>query len=176
MRRRQAILSGLVIALCCTCWNQGALGQTKFWAWFRERIGERPAKDVEKAKQDAKWQKEHFADDDVREQFVKVAKKETCNVCHVKGSATKTIRNPFGSNISEALRAEMKLDSKGITAALRASAPEPTRLKIEQAFHDCLDKALKAHVKPDDEESETFGDRIQRGELPAPPEELAKRP
>ena len=31
-------------------------GQTKFSTWFRERVGERTAKDAAKAQADAKWQ------------------------------------------------------------------------------------------------------------------------
>ena len=63
------------------------------------------------------------------------------------------MRNAFGATLSEALRSQLKMDGKAITAALRSSAPEEDRQKVERAFYECLDKALKKPVDPKVKES-----------------------
>ena len=156
----------LVLALGFTTTPSHA--QTKFLTWLRERIGERQSKDAKQANADAKWQKDHIADSAAKEKLIAAAKKQRCNVCHLKGKK-KAERNEFGMRLSKALQAELKFGGKAITDALKSSAPEETREKVTKAFYTCLDKSLKEHVTEGDESSETFGDRVKRGELPWTP-------
>ena len=142
--------------------------QTKFLTWLRERIGEREAKDPDQAQANTKWQEAHFADSAAKETVIAAVTKEKCNVCHLKGKK-KTERNDFGKQLSKALQEELKFGGKAITAALRTTAPEETRIKVEKAFYTCLEKTLEAPVTEGDDSAEKFGERVKRGELPWTP-------
>ena len=161
--RKTVLICCLVIATGAN--TAGCYGQAKFLTWFRQRVGERKAKDADQAKDDAKWQAKHLADPETQKQLAAAVKKSKCNTCHVKGKK-KTTRNAFGDELSKLLQAELKMDTKGIKAALKSSAPKEISAKVEKSFYLCLDKSLKSHVKPDDKKSETFGDRLKEGKLP----------
>lgn len=143
-----------------------AMGQTRFFLWFRERIGERTAKDAEKVKQDAAWQKQNFSSPEAKQQFTTAVKKNLCFTCHARG-AEKDVRNPFGAVLSAALREELKMDGPAITEALKLTAPPADQQKVEKAFYECLDKALKLPVDPKSPQP-TYGDRVKTGTLPFP--------
>ncbi len=142
-----------------------AFGQLKFFVWFRERIGERQAKVADQAKADAEWQKKHFSSPAAQKEFVAAVKKARCNTCHIKGEK-KPIRNPFGATLSQALQAQLQMNGKAITAALKNSAPSDVKQKVQEAFYSCLDKALSSPSDPESKASATFGDRLQEGKLP----------
>lgn len=158
----------LLVSVMLTSTSPIADGQTKFSLWFRERVGEKTAKDANKAKEDALWQKRHFATPRAKASCVAAVKKSKCYVCHVKGKK-KEVRNAFGSGLSQLLRSQLKIEGKAITAALKSSAPAAGRQKVEKAFYECLDKALKAPVDPKKESVGTYGDRLSKGLLPVVP-------
>ena len=145
-------------------------GQTKFSLWFRERIGERKAKDKVQAKADAKWQKENFASPEAKTQFLAAMKelKVKCFVCHLDGEK-KDVRNVFGAGLSEALREQLQMDGDAISAALKSSAPAADSEKVTKAFYQCLDKALAKPVDAEKKDFGTYADRVKNGQLPVTP-------
>ena len=146
-------------------------GQTKFSLWFRERAGERKAKDEAKADEDAKWREKHVASPAAQAKLVAAVKglKSKCFVCHVQGAKSKEERNAFGAVLSASLREQLKMDSDAITAALKSSAPAADREKVTLAFYECLDKTLAKPVDPKKKESGTFAQRVKTGQLPFAP-------
>jgi hypothetical protein len=143
-------------------------GQTKFSSWFRERVGERKAKDEAKAKEDATWREKNVASPEAQAKLVAAVKgtRNKCHVCHDAKAKSKEVRNPFGIVLSTALREQLKMDGDAITAALKSSAPEADQEKVTKAFYECLDKALQKPVDPEKKEAGTYGDRIKNGALP----------
>ena len=116
---------GVILLSACPV----ADGQTKFSLWFRERVGERKAKDEAKAGQDVKWREKHVTSPAAQEKLVAAVKglKSKCFVCHVQGAKSKEERNAFGAVLSESLRAQLKMDGDAITAALSAALLPPIR-------------------------------------------------
>jgi hypothetical protein len=143
-------------------------GQTKFSTWFRERVGERKAKDEAKAGEDAKWREKHVATPEAQAKLVAAVKgtKSKCHICHDAKTTNREVRNPFGAVLSTALREQLKMDGDAITAALKSSAPAADQEKVTKAFYECLDKALQKPVDPKNKEAGTYGDRIKNGEVP----------
>lgn len=84
----------------------------------------------------------------------KALKSAKCNVCHVEGEE-KAVRNPFGSKFDELV------DGAALKKLIRAE-PE----KAEQQIVEALDKVAAMKLKPDDDESMTFGDVLAEGKLP----------
>ena len=80
--------------------------------------------------------------DQVRDKEAKV----NCLICH-QGKKKKKNRNAYGDALDELLTKKDKKDSEKIIAAFQEVADLP--------------------VDPDDEDSETFGDRIAAGKWPA---------
>lgn len=168
--KRQTFMIGrfLLTTLLIVAYPLGQLdAQSKLLSWLRERVGERASKAEKQASADAKWQKHHFKDKDAQKRFVAALKKSRCDTCHIKGKK-KSICNPFGTELSRWLQAELKMETEEITSAMKTSAPEAVRQQVQSAFYKSLDKSLKARVKPKDKKSETFGERIKRGDLPTP--------
>jgi hypothetical protein len=153
----------LLVASMVTVDFTEASGQLKFFTWFRERIGERKAKEPDKAKEDSEWQKKHFASPAAQQEFIAAVKKAQCNTCHVKGKEKQT-RNPFGTRLSELLQAQLHMDSKTITDNLKNTAPPDVQQKMLEAFYGCLDQALQMPVDSENSSSGTFGERMRTGQ------------
>jgi hypothetical protein len=92
------------------------------------------------------WKERYTKDNPALKEKSDAAK---CNVCHV--GTDKKMRNAYGKALDALL--DRKTDGKDAA-------------KINAAFDEV--EALK--VNPDDENSETFGDRLKAGELPVAPE------
>lgn len=79
-----------------------------------------------------------------------------CNVCHVDGEK-KSVNNLYGNKLAELL------DKENFSLTRRKEEPEEVQAEIRAA----LDKV--AAMKEADEADATFGERIEKGELPFAP-------
>jgi hypothetical protein len=70
--------------------------------------------------------------------------KSNCNVCHV-GAKDKKLRNDYGKAISELIKKDVK---------------DPEKIKA------ALEEVAAKHSVADDDKSPTFGELIEKGELP----------
>lgn len=119
------------VIICClvlvtTPTGTVCCGQTKFLAWFRQRIGERNAPDANQAKDNSNLQKNRFVNAAAQKKLAAAVKKARCSPCHVKGKGKK-FRYAFGKKLSQLLQTDLKMDSKPISAALKFSAPTEIR-------------------------------------------------
>jgi hypothetical protein len=97
------------------------------------------------------------------EAFTEVAKKQGCNVCHVKGESKKE-RNAYGNVLAEGIDGDAQARLK--EAGDNKDAVEEQILKeLEEVFK----KAEKTKVS-DKEDAETYGDRLKAKKLPVEPE------
>jgi len=121
---------------------QPAVAIDPFWKQFEARyIKAEPKTDEEKAFSEA----------------ASKSNKDTgqCWICHVKGKSKK-VRNNYGQELAKLL------DKKKFTQVRLKREKEATTKEIQEAF----EKVEKLHVDPDDDKSETYGDRIKAGKVP----------
>jgi hypothetical protein len=167
MRNPQKFVAFILVAVMLAGSGPDASGQSRFLRWLGEWVGAAKVKDAEQAKEAVKWQKKHFVSPAAREEFVAALKKARCSACHQKGEA-KEVRNPFGAELSKLLQKRLKMDSEAITAAVRSSAPDDVRQKVQKALYECFDKVLEMPVDPKGDKADTYGARVKKGELPYP--------
>jgi hypothetical protein len=74
-------------------------------------------------------------------------KKVSCGTCHVDPQKGKKIRNVYGKQLEKLISKKDKMDKKKIQSA--------------------LDTVAKLKIKPTDDASPTFGEKIASGKLPA---------
>lgn len=99
--------------------------------------------------------KEEYLGDDADPEFVSIARKAGCNVCHVKGKKKQDddSRNEYGRAINEFLKAE-DFPKDWVKAN-----PDEAKKKI-------LAGIKKANEK-ESQDGKKFGEKIEQGELPA---------
>lgn len=101
-----------------------------------------------------------YVEESGNEEFKKVAKKESCNVCHVKGEK-KDVRNTFGTALSKLIGGDAQQRLKDATD--KAAEEEKILKQLEDAFA----KVEIQKVDEKDPSSPTFGDLLKAGKLPA---------
>ena len=103
--------------------------------------------------------------------FTKLAKKESCNACHLKGLKKKVANlNPYGKELSKLIEGDAKhrqdeAKAKGGKAAADA--------ELEVILKE-LDKAFVAVAKVKSPTGDTYGERIATAKLPVDPEVTKK--
>lgn len=98
------------------------------------------------------WTAEYLGED-ADDDFKKLGRKTSCNVCHVKGEDKKKVRNEYGNAISKYLK------SKDFPKDWVKENPEEAKEKILAGF-----KKANEHKSKD---GKTFGEKIKANELPA---------
>lgn len=98
------------------------------------------------------WKNE-FLGEDADDTFKSVARKASCNVCHVKKEDKKKVRNEYGEAIHK------YLDSKDFSKEWVKDNPEEAKKKILEGF-----KKAGEHK---DKNGKKFSDKIKANELPA---------
>ncbi len=100
------------------------------------------------------WKNKYLSGDDVKEEFVKAARKAGCYICHVKGEDKKKVRNEYGqAHLKAGLKAE-DFPKDWVKAN-----PEEAKKKILEFFKKANELKSKDGNK--------FGDKIKNSELPA---------
>jgi hypothetical protein len=100
-----------------------------------------------------------YVEESTNEEFKALAKKESCNVCHVKGEK-KDVRNNFGNALSKLIGGDAQQRLKD--ASDKAAEEEKILKQLEEAF-------VKVEVQKTDDKnpsSPTFGDLLKAGKLP----------
>jgi hypothetical protein len=104
-----------------------------------------------------------YVDNNKDEAFKEVVKKQSCNVCHVKGESKKE-RNAFGDALAQLIEGDAQARLK--EAGDNKSAEEEKILKeLEEAFK----KVEATKIDPENTNSETYGDRLKANKLPVEP-------
>ena len=95
-----------------------------------------------------------YADEDANEEFQALVKKAACYVCHVKGEDKKTVRNPYGKALHDALE--------------KSEFPMEEYKKDPEKFAAQLKEIMKKieEEKSGDEQYKTFGERMKHHLLP----------
>ena len=98
-------------------------------------------------------------------EFQDAVKKQSCNVCHVKGEK-KDVRNAYGEELAKLVEgsAKERIDKAGDAAAKKAEKAKLVK-EIEEAFK----KVEEMKSDPEKEDSETFGQRLKSNKLPIDP-------
>jgi hypothetical protein len=91
---------------------------------------------------------------DAQKALAERAKIAKCNICHVDGEEKK-VRNAYGAELDKLL------DKENFGATRRKDEPE----KVQAEIREALDK-VAAEKGPTDE---TYGERIEAGQLPVAP-------
>ena len=91
------------------------------------------------------------------EDFQKVAKKASCNVCHIKG-AKKNFQNDYGKLINKLIEGDANKRKK------EAADSKAEMAKILKEFEAAIDKVAKE--KSDGGKGPTYGELIKEGKLP----------
>jgi hypothetical protein len=110
-----------------------------------------------------------YVTDHPNAEFQSVAKKEGCNICHLKG-LKKSHQNQYGKELNKLIEGSADERYKtarkeGGTAAMNAEW-DKLLAELEQAFTKVSE--LKSPT------GETFGERIKAGQLPVDPEKAAE--
>jgi hypothetical protein len=105
---------------------------------------------------------EKYVNNHPQEAFRTAYKKTRCNVCHVKGEP-KTVCNAYGNALGEAIpgNAEERIMDARLEGN-HAEVQEQVLKELVAAF----DEVAKKKIRPADPASLTFGELIERGQLP----------
>ncbi len=94
-------------------------------------------------------------------EFKALAKKEACNVCHVKGEK-KDVRNAYGEALAKLIEGDAQQRIKDAGANKQAEEE-----KILQELEEAFKKTEEQKVNEEDASSPTFGELIKQGKLPS---------
>lgn len=100
------------------------------------------------------WTKKYI-DTHKSEDFQKIAKKASCNVCHVKG-AKKNYQNAYGKAINKLIEGD---------ANKRKKQGSEEKAKVLKEFEEALEKVAKMKTGKDGK-GPTYGELIKEGKLP----------
>ncbi len=105
---------------------------------------------------------EKYINDESSDEFKAAVKKAGCNICHIKGE-DKDQQNAYGLALAELIEGNAK---ERKDAKKKGSKEEKDAIKAEilSELNDAWDKAAEAK----NADGETFGSRIEAGELPVP--------
>lgn len=93
-------------------------------------------------------------------EFQELAKKEGCNVCHVKGEK-KDVRNAYGDALAKLIEGDAQKRIKD--ASDKTTEEEKVLKELDEAFG----KVEAQKINEEDDSSPTYGDKIKAGQLPA---------
>ncbi|SRR6056297_2169818 len=100
------------------------------------------------------WKEAYLSGDDVDADYVKLARRASCNVCHIKGHPEKKeVRNEYGKAIHEFL------DKEKFTKDYIKANPEKAQEEMAAGFKKAGEKKSS--------DGETFAAKIKAGKLPA---------
>lgn len=94
--------------------------------------------------------------------FKKLAKKASCNVCHVK-KEKKTVVNEYGTHLAKLIEGNAKKRKDDAMKKDGAEAKKAEQAKLVKE----LNKAFEEVAKMKSEAGDTFGDRIKNSLLPS---------
>ena len=100
-----------------------------------------------------------YTDKNKNEVFYKTVRKAGCNVCHVKGEE-KTERNAYGEELAKLIQGDAK--------ERLGEAADDQKNEVKEQLLKELDAAFDTVAKMKNKDDETYGERIQEGQLPVP--------
>lgn len=103
---------------------------------------------------------EKYVDEHPNAEFKAAAKKEACNVCHVKGEK-KDVRNSYGDALAELIEGSAQERVKNAGANKK-----DVEAKLLEELKAAFEKTEAKNVDEKDASSPTFGDLIKQGKLP----------
>jgi hypothetical protein len=97
-------------------------------------------------------------------EFQAVFKKETCNVCHIKGEKEKTKQNAYGKELNKLIEGDANIRMK--EARANGKLDEETKKLLDE-----LEIAFKKVEEMKAPSGPTYGELLKDGKFPVTPEE-----
>lgn len=101
----------------------------------------------------SKTWKDQFIGKDADEAYVSTIRRQSCNICHVKGEDKKKVRNEYGTAINEYLK------FKDFPKEYIKENPQEASAKMLEGFKKAGDHKSK--------DGKTFAEKIKNNEIPA---------